>query len=202
MTSAWAESPSHTVMTARAAGSGKGAAIPTDAANPRKEISQRSGTEKIASTTAEVATTTPENCDLLDRDTHKLDSVLERVDVTKGSIQLVEYAHDFYRTNKTLLKLMVTRGQSKTYLKVALHASLKLDMRAPDIYSNITAFMGDRPTQKSSGEVCTDILRHVLEFQEGRDHIRDEAFCQVLKQICGNNNPLCFPTNIFNNLIF
>ena len=111
------------------------------------------------------------------------------MDVTKGSIQLVEYAHDFYRTNKTLLKLMVTRGQSKTYLKVALHASLKLDMRAPDIYSNITAFMGDRPTQKSSGEVCTDILRHVLEFQEGRDHIRDEAFCQVLKQICGNNNP-------------
>ena len=34
-----------------------------------------------------------------------------------------------------------------------------------------------------------DILSHMLEFQEDRDHIRDEAFCQVVKQICGNSNP-------------
>ena len=49
----------------------------------------------------------------------KLDKILSTVDMSKGAVQLIEY-HDFYRKNKTLMKLMVTRGPSKSYIKVAL----------------------------------------------------------------------------------
>ena len=86
-----------------------------------------------------------------------------------------------------LKKLMVT-GCCKTYIRRALLASLSNEPRAPDIYRDITAFMGERSSQKSMGSSSFSLLKSVHAYGEDYDNFRDEAFCQILKQISGNDN--------------
>ncbi len=120
--------------------------------------------------------------------TGRLANALAQMDPGKGALQLVEFGQANYRKNKPLQKLMLTRGTSKTYIRRALLASLAHEPRAPGIYRDITAFMGERNSQKSSGELIMHLLDSVHAYGEDYDNFRDEAFCQILKQISGNGN--------------
>ena len=61
-----------------------------------------------------------------------------------------------------------------------------LTAQAIQIYRNVTGYMGDRTTGKPPLEHVQKILKNMLLAPE---ELRDEVFCQVIKQTRGNPNP-------------
>jgi hypothetical protein len=62
----------------------------------------------------------------------------------------------------------------------------ELTAQAIQLYRNVTGFMGDRSSGKPPLEHATKILKNMMMAPE---ELRDEVFCQVIKQTRGNPSP-------------
>jgi len=120
--------------------------------------------------------------------TGNLEKVCLNASRKKGAHQLVLYANEHYRTNKPLRKLMVRRDEKRPYIRKALHESLAHEPRAITLYRDVTSFVGLRKSVKSTGEIVLHMLESIHFNVRKDDPIRDEVFCQIVKQICGNND--------------
>ncbi|KAJ7987825.1 hypothetical protein DPEC_G00330530 [Dallia pectoralis] len=67
-----------------------------------------------------------------------------------------------------------------------LYSDPELNALAVQSFSNVMQFMGDQPARKHRSEI--DCVSHVLMLGKEKEFIRDEIYCQVIKQTTNNPN--------------
>jgi myosin-7 len=114
---------------------------------------------------------------------------------------LEEFAAEFFRApaKKSMAKTLGRRSKGKTFnawvygrdrIKDALlkkiNANPELNAKATVIYENIQKYMGDLPNKKP--RVNTDLTDMIMEHPLSQEALRDEVYCQLMKQLTENRS--------------
>jgi myosin-7 len=114
---------------------------------------------------------------------------------------LEDFAAEFFRAppKKSMAKTLGRRSKGKAFkawvydrsrVKSALlkkiNANPELDAKAVLIYDNILRYMGDLPWKKP--RVSTDLTDMIMEHPLAQEALRDEVYCQLMKQLTENRS--------------
>lgn len=144
-----------------------------------------------------------------DQDAAGNEAVLSAVDAERadgenselGTYSLEEYAMDFFRppSKKSMTRTLGRNknkgtgsvwGFSRNVLKSALLkkicANEDLNAKAVAMYLNVMKYMGDYPSKKSRG--TTDVTDAIIEHPLNNEPLRDELYCQIMKQLIDNRS--------------
>ena len=123
----------------------------------------------------------------------------ENADDEKYSLE--EYAMDHFRPpskksafatlgRKSKAKSAAQWGHSRDQIKAALlkkiAANEELNVKAVGIFNAVMKYMGDAPSKK--GRVSTELTDMVMESPLSQEALRDEVYCQLLKQLTENRS--------------
>lgn len=119
-----------------------------------------------------------------------------------GTYSLENYAMDYFRppSKKTMTRTLGRKkgkqsttawGYGREVMKSALLKKIcnneDLNIKAVGIYRKIMEYMGDMPTKKDKRQ-STDLTDAIMEHPLSQEAMRDEVYCQLIKQLTDNRS--------------